>query len=951
MFLLESMDAEISGESGLFSAYGGSAGNTAAKFDLTLGMVDSGGMLRGSFNYSAALFAPQTIESYISTYLVLLEQIGRLGDGRNKVISQINYLSPVGYLEQIEHWNRTSNTYPKHETIHSLFGRQVERTPDAAALVYGGVSLSYSELNVRANRLAHYLVDVHGTGPDDLVVLCLDRSEHMLVAILGVLKAGGAYVPIDPAYPTERITYMLSDTRSRVLLTNERYRENLQKNIAHQGIAVIGLNSTGLEGVLKGYSPYNPDRQSEASNLAYVVYTSGTTGRPKGVMVEHRSFVNLLSYYRTKYFKAGQQINTRSLTNYVFDIWGLEYGVPLLSGGYICISDNNFEAIDASEYDFLQFTPGLLSTIYDQINFNNPALKLFVGGEALPAILLERLLKKQSLKLDCLVNVYGPTETTIWSLDQMNTPTAYNTDIGRPIANTTVYVLDRALNPLPIGAVGELYIGGEGVARGYLNRPELTAERFISNPFLSQEQKAGEGSHRLYRTGDLVRYHFDGNLEYLGRNDFQVKVNGYRIELGEIESVMNNCPGVKQSTVLALKNVHGDSYLVGYYISPEPLSQSALMDRMGKYLPEHMLPLVLMYLKSMPLTPSGKIDRAVLPVPGFMDGSVYRAPETELQKKISLIWGAQLDISPERIGIDDDFFRLGGNSIMAIRLVNQMNKQLAYELKVAELFRYRTIQKLTERQGNTDGKNSMVIPLNDAVDRPELFMVHPGLAGCEVYAPLAQKLSDNYHCYGVDAYNLYHDNKIDSMNKLAEYYLQQIDEVKVSREEEKYSYQLLGWSQGGLIALEIAAILESRGVEDIKVYLLDSMLQVDRPGPISAEMINNLIEKGKLQYQHVEDYESRARSFLLVADALARQPISAKLAFTKVLLFKALRPITEKNLDDNPGAELMFKVPDNHIGQVMLNKDVKVIKMGMANHWDILQYEEELIKGITESQI
>jgi amino acid adenylation domain-containing protein len=623
-------------------------------------------------------------------------------------IGVANFLSDAQYNDQIISWNNTAFAYPADRTLHSLFADQVEKTPNAPAVVFEDTILTYHELNERSNRLAHYLIDKHGIKSDDLVLLCLDRSEYLLIGVLGILKAGAAYVPVDPGCPVERIGYMLEDTGTRAVVTNAYYCEDFSQEIAGDGVSVIGIDSQEVEGILNSYSSVNPVTQSLPTDLAYVIYTSGTTGKPKGVMIEHGSFLNLLNHYKVQHFGDGQMIDTLSLTNYVFDIWGLEYGLPLLSGGQLTLSDSDFISIDASKYSFLQFTPGVLGAKYELICFNNPKLKLFVGGEALPASLLETLIGNPAVELNTLVNVYGPTETTVWSLDRINTPSDYNTLIGKPISNTKVYVLDKEFKPLPVGATGELYIGGAGVARGYLNLSALTAERFITNPFQTAEEKSDQFNGRLYRTGDLVRYRADGSIEYLGRNDFQVKIRGYRIELGEIENALTTYPEVRQSVVVALEDASGNKYLAGYYVSVSPLLSSELMDHISGQLPEYMLPAVLVHMDALPLTVNGKIDRRSLPEPDFADGSVYQGPETELQEQLCKIWGGVIGTDPETVGINDDFFRLGGNSIKAIRLVSQMNKVLDKGIKVAELFQYRTVAHLSAFIEVSDTKDIII---------------------------------------------------------------------------------------------------------------------------------------------------------------------------------------------------------------------------------------------------
>jgi amino acid adenylation domain-containing protein len=648
--------------------------------------------------YDGSFIDETLMAQFVGLYQDVFNQVldDLLHQRDEKLISSYPLLSSIAYTQQVLDWNRTSNTYPEHETIHSLFGRQVERTPDAAALVYGGVSLSYSELNVRANRLAHYLVDVHGTGPDDLVVLCLDRSEHMLVAILGVLKAGGAYVPLDPGYPADRIGYVVEDTGARVILTNEAHADMLRT--VRGSAAVVPLDGESFDGLIADYATDNPNGKTGAGNLAYVIYTSGTTGRPKGVMVEHVGIVNsLIAIAKGRKITLGSQV--LGTASYVFDSSIAEILSPVTHGGTIHIIANDirfdltFLLGYVAKHNITQLF--LTTRLAELVLTDDTALDMIRGLDSLTfagELFNKRI--KNPLPGN-IINEYGPTEASICTTSICYNEEIDGKNIGRPISNTTVYVLDSSLRPLPIGAVGELYIGGAGVARGYLNQAELTAERFIVNPFQSMEEKTAGVNGRLYRTGDLARYHSDGNLEYLGRNDFQVKIRGYRIELGEIESALLGYEGIRQSVVLALEDAVGSSYLAGYYVSGSEIPEAELSAYLGGLLPEYMVPRGFVHLLSLPLTVNGKLDRQALPVPVNTGADSYSAPQTALELALCQTFGEVLGIPAKQIGINDDFFRLGGNSIQAIRLTSQINMSLGKGLKVASLLQHRTVSGLS----------------------------------------------------------------------------------------------------------------------------------------------------------------------------------------------------------------------------------------------------------------
>ncbi|NDE19265.1 MAG: amino acid adenylation domain-containing protein [Alphaproteobacteria bacterium] len=474
--------------------------------------------------------------------------------------------------------------------------------------------------------------------------------------MFAILKAGGAYVPIDPAYPDDRIEYIVEDTKSKIILTNEHYKERMNlcitKGINESLVPIFALEE--IDDKLSEYSTSNLPIRESLNHLCYVIYTSGTTGKPKGVMVEHYSYNILIESIKKLLPKTS--IRTYSTTSYVFDIFGLEYGLSLLSGGCITLGNINFTYLDCGEFDFIQMTPSFCELVVDNL-FNVSNTIFFIGGEALNINLLNKLHSR-----GCnLFNFYGPTETTIWSSAKcyMVGKKCSSVSLGKGLDNYKLYVLDRLLRPLPIGAIGELYIGGDGVARGYLGRSELTAERFVANPFRKFNEIGKGKNSRLYKTGDLVRLSSSGEIEYIGRNDFQVKIRGYRIELGEIESVLLSYSGVKQCVVVSrILDEDGNKDLVAYYISEEILSEEELRNYLYNTLPD------------------------------------YRAEV--------------LNIDEQTISITDDFFRLGGNSIIAIRLVSKLNK-IFLRINISAIFQHSTIEKFTLYLQDKDGQNDIAI--------------------------------------------------------------------------------------------------------------------------------------------------------------------------------------------------------------------------------------------------
>ncbi|MBV9108491.1 MAG: amino acid adenylation domain-containing protein, partial [Gemmatimonadetes bacterium] len=630
MFTLQ--NAEGGGGGGLpgLSVSGVDAALEIAKFDLSLTLAATTQGLRGALNYSTALFGRGTVVRMLGHLERVLEQVAANADVR---LSRLDLLGDVERGQVLEEWNRTAAEYPSDRCIHRLFEEQVERTPGAVALRFEEESLTYAELNARANRLAHHLRG-HGVGPEVRVGVLLERSLEMVVSLLAVLKAGGAYVPLDPGLPAERLAYMLEDSAVPLVLVQAALRGAVP---AREGVGVLAVDALAEETASEPAE--NPAGGAGPDSLAYVIYTSGSTGRPKGVMNVHRGVVNLLWSMRGTVAMAPAD-RLLAVTTLAFDISVLELFLPLLSGARVEILDRSAasdpallrQAVDAGGGTVLQATPATWRLLLDAGWEGGQSLRALSGGEALPAGLAARLRER----VGALWNVYGPTETTIWStaqqLDAGSDVGRGHVSIGRPVANTRVYVLDRYLSPAPAGVPGELYIGGAGVARGYLGRPGLSAEKFVPDPF------APEPGARLYRTGDLARWRPDGTLEFLGRNDHQVKVRGFRIELGEIEAVLRQAPGVADCAVVARDDETGDRRLVAYVVGEAEAEE--LRARVRRSLPEYMVPSAFVFMDVLPLTPNGKLDRAALPAPDrtAVIARAYEAPQGEVEAIVAGLW-------------------------------------------------------------------------------------------------------------------------------------------------------------------------------------------------------------------------------------------------------------------------------------------------------------------------
>lgn len=661
-------------------------GARGAAFDLTLTIFETDKPLCASLQYNTDLFDASTITRMAEHFQNLLA--GIVADSEQR-LSDLPLMTPLELEQLLVAWNDTQTIYQQDLCIHQLFEAQVECTPDAIAVVFENQQITYSELNRRANCLAHHLQKL-GIGPDSLVGLCLERSLEMVVGLLGVLKAGGAYVPLDPAYPQERLTFMLKDAHVSVLLTQQQLMDKCPEDQTHVVSLDVNWETIAQE------SETNLSTCVTSDNLAYIIYTSGSTGRPKGVQVLHSAVVNFLT---SMSFSPGltDQDTLLSVTTLSFDIAALELFLPLMVGARLVVVSREVaadgiqlrESLTDSCATLMQATPTTWRLLLAAGWQGHHQLKILCGGEALSRELANQLLKRGG----SLWNMYGPTETTIWSAIYQVDETSESVPIGRPIANTQIYVLNQYLQPVPMGVSGELFIGGAGLAKGYLNRPDLTAEKFIRNHF-SHDPKA-----RLYRTGDLVRYRRDGHIDYLGRIDHQVKLRGFRIELGEIETLLSQYPGVREAVVLVRENLAGNQYLVAY-VTPhqeQTFTSSELRNFLKKRLPQYMVPSVFVMLDTLPLTPNGKVNRKALPYPENLrleSATAYVGPQTEVEHTIATVWQEVLGI--EKVGMHDNFFDLGGHSILMVQVHKKLQEVFKRDFLMTEMFKYPTISSLVE---------------------------------------------------------------------------------------------------------------------------------------------------------------------------------------------------------------------------------------------------------------
>ncbi|MCC7247705.1 MAG: amino acid adenylation domain-containing protein, partial [Lysobacter sp.] len=716
--------------------------NGRVQFDISLDIgdrTDAEGKIEiaGALAYASAIFERESAERIAGYWLLLLRGMAMV-DGRP--VASLPILDDRERRRVLDDWNDTARDYPRDGRVHAVFEIQAERTPNATALIGEGITLDYAELNRRANRIAHRLIAA-GVRPDDRVAICMERSFEMVIGFLAILKAGAGYVPIDPTYPRERRAYLLADSAPAAILTSEALRD--ADWLVETGAPMLVDDVDTAEG-----RDDNPQVAGlTGRSLAYVIYTSGSTGEPKGVLVEHRNILRLT--INNTFAPLGADDCIAHLANPAFaastwELWG-----ALLCGARVSVipPDVVFDSAQLNRamietgVTAIFMTVGLFNEYLDALAPSFSRMKyVLVGGDALDPRKVAQALATE-LRPERLFNAYGPTETTTFAVThhiERMADGARSIPIGRPIANTTVYILDARLQPVPVGASGELYIGGDGVARGYLNRPELTAERFLRDPF------AEEADARMYKTGDLCRWLPDGTLDFLGRNDFQVKIRGFRIELGEIEARLAVCEGVREAVVLARSDTPGEKQLVAYYQSETVLPVESLREALAACLPGYMVPSAYVRMHAWPLTSNGKLDRRALPAPDSdaYARREYEAPQGEIETALAAIWQSILRI--DRVGRRDHFFDLGGHSLLAVQMVSRVRQTLGVELTQRDLFDAPVLAQLAE---NIDGAEKSALSTIEPVLRAPLMPL--SLAQQRMwFLTQIDTESSAYHIYG-----------------------------------------------------------------------------------------------------------------------------------------------------------------------------------------------------------
>ena len=794
----------------------------SSRFDLSLILEDRPDGLMSRFEYSTDLFDEVTIARMAGHWQTLLE--GIVADAAQP-IATLPFLREAERHQLLEERNSTASAYPGDQCLHQLFEAQVERTPDAVAVAFEEEQLTYRELNERANQLAHYLRRL-GVGPEVLVGVYMERSLELVIALLSILKAGGAYVPLDPVYPKERLAFMLEDAQAKVLLTQARLITALPEHQAETICLDSDWEFIAREDII------NPVSSVVSDNLTYVIYTSGSTGKPKGVLVTHRNVVRLFEATHV-WFRFNEHDVWTLFHSYAFDFSVWEIWGALLYGGRLVIvpywvsrsPEAFYNLLHTEQVTVLNQTPSAFYQLIRIEEFSSTlqelALRLIIfGGEALEFHKLKPWFDRHGDKLPQLVNMYGITETTVhvtyYPLSVADLNRTSGSVIGDPIPDLRLYILDQFLQPVPIGVQGELYVGGAGLARGYLNRPELTAERFIPDPF-SQKPCA-----RLYKTGDLARYLLDGAIEYLGRLDHQVKIRGFRIELGEIEAVLNQHPGVEQTVVMAREDVPGDKRIVAYVVFQK--DQSAIADDLKSHVmrqvPAYMVPSVFVLLEALPLTPNGKVDRKALPAPEQSERTTmetFVAPALPLHFQLVHIWEELLDVRP--IGIRDDFFDLGGHSLLAVRLVERIAQICGKKLPLSTLFAGATIEHLATAlmgEAKTDSRATLVAVQAGGSRRPFFFLHGQWTGGAFYSRELARSLGPDQPFYLLEPYQFDGLPIPPTFEAIAAAHITSLRSV-----QPEGPYLLGGWCNGGLVAYEMARQLHAQGQTVDLLVLMD----------------------------------------------------------------------------------------------------------------------------------
>lgn len=790
-----------------------------SQFDFDLLINDKGPEFKGQLTYLTSLFKRETAERIVSHYVHILQN---MCENPHQLIKDILIISKEEYQQTVYQWNNTDRDFPEYKRIDQLFEDQVLKNPHHVALVHQNNLLTYAQLNEKANQLARYLRSQAVIQPDTIIALCLNRSMEMIIALLAIMKTGGAYLPIDPEHPSTQINYMLIDSQTPLVITHSSFVRKLQgDSSAH----LLLLDSE----CYKHQASTNLDIKITMGDLAYVIYTSGTTGKPKGVMISHSSVFNYLKNVEY-FFRSVNNVDYSS--NLSFDLSVTTTLLPLICGKKICIYDGHLTEfkryinhLNKHKIDFLKTTPSFLNHLPLEL-LTHKIHACFIGGEQSD---IKQIGYIQNY-INYVYDEYGPTEATVGTTNYLCQNNSHS--IGRPYNNYKIYVLDKQGNPLPIGIVGELHIAGAGLARGYLNMPELSAEKFVVNS-LATPKDIEKGYTRRYKTGDLVRWLSDGNLHYVGRNDSQIKIRGHRIELSEIEQALTSIDEIKQACVL-VKTTASGQHLVGYVVleANKTINTAQILTQLHQQLPDYMVPNVLIHLPVFPLTTNGKLNKTALPKAVFIDQEAAQPPSTDLEQRLAAIWNDVLKI--DNTGVTDDFFKIGGTSLSAMQVSYLMSIELKCDVKVADLFQYKTISQIIKHsllEVKPDSSCLILLSANECRNKECIFLVHGVGGNILSYYQIIKQLEKNYNVYGIQARGVHSNQKcFESYHQMIMVYSTEMKEVLKNNGAEQY--HIMGWSYGVGVALELISALQ-KNAHCKNAFLIDGP-------PVTDKSLKNL---------------------------------------------------------------------------------------------------------------
>lgn len=828
-------------------------------FSANFGKDPIAGSLQLRINYDEAIFTAEQIEVIAGYYAEAFDAIVCDADS---LVSDTLLVGSEELNRLLVEWNDNSVRLEANANVIDMLAEAVGKFPESCAVRSGGKSLTYAQLDARSNWLAWRLRE-NGAGPEEIIGLYIERSVDLVVALIAVLKSGAAYLPLDPSYPEDRLAFILDDSGTRIVLSDTHLPSG-----SSEDITVMSVDTDAAP-----FPFASPPFAVHPEHLAYVIYTSGSTGRPKGVQISHRSLTNLV---RAMSEQVGLEPTDRwlALTSLSFDIASLEVFAPLLGGAELIVQEDVdgdavrlLEAVRSAEATLIQATPSGWQMLLEAGLGEHPSVRIICGGEALPQDLAERL----NSRFAAVWNAYGPTETTIWSsLDRIGHDDSVT--IGRPLANTDMYVLDHRFKPVPTGTVGDLYIGGAGLARGLHNRPGATAGRFVPSPW-------GRAGARLFRTGDRARWQPDGRLDFLGRSDYQVKVRGHRIELGEIEAVLVEHPAVTRAVASVTED--GQALVTHVAVVPgDPLTSAELSAHAAAKLPMYMVPSVFILMDSFPQTPNGKIDRKALPAPEREDTAVgeFVEPVTETERVVAQVWASELGIG--QVGSTDSFRALGGDSITALRIVLRIRDVTGVEVPIGDMLTGTVASTaLAVESGGQDGA-SVLVPLRTAGRRSPYYIVHPLGGGVFGYQALADALPPDQPFFGLQAMHIagVPGTPPTSIEEMARHYL-----VEIRAVQPEGPYHLAGWCMGGAIAYEMARQVQQGGDEVASLLLMSSSIEdpvpeeyADDPVAVLLGTFGDKLPVTARELRALEPGQRLARTMSLARDALARPDIGTE---------------------------------------------------------------------------